>query len=680
MNSRLYPRLAWQNLRKNGKFYFPYILTIIGTSAAFYIMLALNGAKDLPNRIRYSYLSTFVMLGTLVIGLFAIIFLFYTNSFLMKRRNKELGLYNILGMGKKHIAKVLIFETIYTALLGIGGGVIFGITFQKLATLLLYRIMRFDVPYGFYIFYEGIAMNFIFFLGILALNLLVNLRRIHVQNPIELLHGGEVGEKEPRTKWIFAVLGVICLGGGYYIAVSTTNAMDALTLYFVAVILVIIGTYCLFTAVSIVILKLLRKNKKFYYKTKNFIGISGMLYRMKRNAVGLANICILSSMVLVMVSSTLALFLGTEEGLKKRYPADIVAEVRYDLTKEDSFRPEDMMENIAAGIENENHKIDNSSSITSLSFATNNTGNYLDTERENFIAQNAALIVFVTKEEYERITGEKEDKLDSNEVLLYSQGKPIEEQLVINFANAANPKGEKRTFKIKKELSSFPSIGGYSAYLTDVYYVVVSNYEILSQLYTDQKAAYGDYASSISWQALFNIDGTAESKMECAKNISDVDRIHGTGDEVGSWEWYSVESRDANREDMYSLNGGFFFLGMFLGLLFIMATVLIIYYKQISEGYEDREKFQIMQKVGLDKKAIKKSINNQVLVVFFMPLAVAAIHIAFNFRLVTLLLTLFQITNKPLILICTLGTVLVFMAIYGIVYALTARAYYKIVS
>lgn len=680
MNSRLYPRLAWQNLRKNGKFYFPYILTIIGTSAAFYIMLALNGAKDLPNRVRYSYLSTFVMLGTLVIGLFAFIFLFYTNSFLMKRRNKELGLYNILGMGKKHIGKVLIFETIYTALLGIGGGVIFGIMFQKLATLLLYRIMKFDVPYGFYIFYEGIAMTFIFFLGILVLNLLVNLRRIHVQNPIELLHGGEVGEKEPKTKWIFALLGVICLCGGYFIAVSTNNAMDALTLYFVAVILVIIGTYCLFTAVSIVILKLLRNNKKFYYKTKNFIGISGMLYRMKRNAVGLANICVLSSMVLVMVSSTLALFLGTEEGLKKRYPADIVAEVSYDPTQEDSFRSEDMMKNIITGIENENHKIKDFNSITSLSFATNNKGTYLDTERKNVTAQNAVITVFVTKEEYERTTGVKEDNIENNEVLLYTQGKPIKNQLIIDFSNEDNPKGKERTFKIKEELSSFPSIGGYSAYLTDVYYVVVSNDEVLSQIYVDQKEAYGDYASSISWQALFNIDGTAESKMECATNISDADRIHGTGDQVGSWEMYSVESRDANRTDFYSLNGGFFFLGMFLGLLFIMATVLIIYYKQISEGYEDREKFQIMQKVGLDKKAIKKSINNQVLVVFFMPLAVAAIHIAFNFKLVTLLLTLFQIVNTPLVLMCTLGTVVVFMAIYGIVYVLTAKAYYKIVS
>lgn len=680
MSSSMYPRLAWQNLKKNGKFYFPYILTIVGVSAAFYILLAMNGAKDLPENTRYSYLSYFVFFGTIVIGIFSVIFLFYTNSFLMKRRNKEIGLYNILGMEKRHIGRVLVFESIYTALIGIGGGILCGIIFQKLVTLMLYKLMKFDVPFGFYIFYEGIAITFIFFTAILTVALLFNLRRIHLQNPIELLRGGQVGEKEPKTKWFLATVGVISLGAGYYLAVSISNAMDAITLYFVAVILVIIGTYCLFTAVSIVVLKLLRKNKTFYYKTTNFIGVSGMLYRMKRNAVGLANICILSTMVLVMVSGTLALYLGTEDSINSRYPGDLKVEIRYNPNEENPLRLPDMISNILSGIEGEGRKITKVDSLNSLSFAVGKTNNRFTTDRNNFTNIGKAMLVFIAADEYGRLLGTEAPNLEPDEVLLYSQGRPIKGDVVIDFNNKDNPSGENLTFKIKKELNSFPAVNDFAAYLLDVYYCVVSDDNTMDQLYNHQTAAYGRYASEMTFQSNIDIDGTAAEKMACSTSISDIEKIHVSGKDVGTWGWYSVSSKDTNKMDFYSLNGGFFFLGMFLGLLFIMATVLIIYYKQVSEGYEDRERFQIMQKVGLDQKDIKRSINSQVLIVFFMPLMVASIHIIFNFRLMKMLLTLFTVTNTTLTLLCTIGTVIAFMVVYSIVYALTAKVYYKIVS
>lgn len=680
MSSSMYPRLAWQNLKKNGKFYFPYILTIVCASAAFYILLAMNGAKDLPENIRYSYLSSFIFFGTIVIGIFSVIFLFYTNSFLMKRRNKEIGLYNILGMEKRHIGRVLVFESIYTALIGIGCGILCGIVFQKLVTLMLYKLMKFDVPFGFYIFYEGIAITFIFFTAILTVALLFNLRRIHLQNPIELLRGGQVGEKEPKTKWFLTIVGVVSLGGGYYLAVSISNAMDAITLYFVAVILVIIGTYCLFTAVSIVVLKLLRKNKKFYYKTTNFIGISGMLYRMKRNAVGLANICILSTMVLVMVSGTLALYLGTEDSLNSRYPGDLNVEVRYNPDEENPLRSEDMLSNLLSSIEDEGHSVTNVNYLNSLSFGIGKIKNGFTTERSNLDADGNTMLVFITAEEYGRLLDIESPHLEPDEVLLYSQGRPNEGDIIIDFKNKENPQGEKVTFKVKEELSSFPAVSDYSAYLIDIYYCVVSDAEVITEIYNHQTTAYGDNSSDMTFEAHINIDGTVEEKIACSTTISDVNKSHVSGEEVGSWEWYSVTSKDANAMDFYSLNGGFFFLGIFLGLLFIMATVLIIYYKQISEGYEDRERFQIMQKVGLNQKDIKRSINSQVLIVFFMPLMVASIHIIFNFRLMKMLLTLFTVTNTTLTLLCTLGTVLAFMVVYSIVYALTAKIYYKIVS
>lgn len=322
MNKLFYPKLAGQNIIKNGKFYFPYLLTVVISAAAFYIMTALSYYNDLPEKQRYDYLMMFMTLGSFVLALFIVIFLSYTNSFLMKRRSKELGLYNILGMGKGSIGLVLCWESLYTWLCGIVIGIPLGMLFQKLVMMVVGRMMRFNTVFEFYVSVKGIAATAILFAAVIALTLLNNLRRLHLQRPVELLHGQNAGEREPKTKWLLTLLGIGSLGTGYYIAVTTKNAFDALSVYFLAVILVIIGTYCLFSAVSIAVLKALRRNKRFYYKTGNFIGISGMLHRMNRNAVGLANICILSTMVLVMISATLSLYIGTEDSVNSHYPSD----------------------------------------------------------------------------------------------------------------------------------------------------------------------------------------------------------------------------------------------------------------------------------------------------------------------------------------------------------------------
>lgn len=675
MNKRLYPKLAWQNLLKNGRFYLPYILTIIGTSGAFYILMALSGARDLPEMTRYAYLSMFVNLGTGVIGIFAVIFLFYTNSFLMKQRKKELGLYNVLGMGKRHIATLLLWEMLYTALLGITGGIVFGLLFQKAVTALLFRLMQFEVPYGFYVSSTGILVTFALFGAIMLLNLLFNFLRIHVQNPIELIREGATGEREPKTKWILAILGILTLGAGYTIAVTTQSAVDAVLIYFAAVFLVIIGTYCLFTALSIVILKLLRGNKRFYYQTKNFIGTSGMLYRMKRNAVGLANICILSTMVLVMVSGTLSLFLGTEDALKTRYPADLAARLSYDPTVENVVKKDLFLERLIAGVKAEGRTIKRVDAISSLSLTLDRNKNKFMLTEENQLYSANAMMVFVTAKEYASLSGTTPINLDKDEVMLFAQEKKLSDELIIHFSNE-----EKRVFNITKQLEEFPAIHDYSVYETDLYYVVVADDAVLLQLYQDQKAIYAGNASMVTMRILMDLDGTIQEQMSCAEAVSDSNKIGIDAANVGNWEAYSLVSRAANASEFYSLNGGFFFLGIFLGFLFIMATVLIIYYKQITEGFEDRGRFQIMQKVGLDHTEIRRSINAQILVVFFAPLFVAAVHVAFDFRLVRLMLTLFGLTNVTLTLFCTMGTLVAFILIYGIVYALTAKAYYRIVS
>ena len=679
MINRLYPRLAWQNIQKNRRFYFPYVLTIIGASGAFYIMMSLAGAGDLPERIRYAYLRTFVSLGAVVIGIFSVIFLFYTNSFLMKQRKKELGLYNVLGMGKRHIAKVLAWETMYTALFGIIGGCALGMLLQKLMTAMLLRLMRYDVYYGFYVSWTGIGLTFCLYGAILLVTLLFNLGRIHMQNPVDLIREGAAGEREPKSHWIFAVVGLAALGGGYYIAMTAQNAMEAIALYFVAVVLVIIGTYCLFTSVSIAVLKLLRKKKNLYYTARYFIGISGMLYRMKRNAVGLANICILSTMVLVMVSGTLSLFIGTEDALDARYPADLVAEVRYDPMLEEAFMPEAFLQKLTEGVKAEGRTLEKVDTLTILKIPVEGAaGSFTALPYQS--GSNAADMIVMTAQDFAELTDTMPVELAEDEVLFYDDDKKTGGEVVVDFSAPAHSGEAKRVYRVAQPLYSAPSIGTAYVSLSEGYYMVVEDEAALKRLYSDWTEICGDDIGTLTWRALIDTDGSDEEKISCAQIVSDLEHIGADTEAVGQWQYYSVASRAANAGDFYSLNGGFFFLGIFLGFLFIMATVLIIYYKQITEGYEDRQRFQIMRKVGLDKSQIRSSIDMQILAVFFAPLFVAAVHVAFDFRLVRMLLTLFGLTNVSLTLLCTAGTLLAFMAVYGFIYKLTAKAYYRIVS
>jgi putative ABC transport system permease protein len=676
VNNTLYPRLAWQNIKKNGKFYFPYLLTIIATAAVFYIVTTLATNADYPDRIRFAYLQSMMWIGCYIIGLFALIVLFYTNSFLMKRRQKELGLYNILGMGKRHIAIILCFEMLYIAILGIGGGLLVGILFYKLVLLVIYKILFFSVPFSFTISIPAILFTGALFLGILLLTLLANLRRIHVSNPIELLRGSNTGEREPKAKWLLALIGAGCLGAGYYIAITTENAMDALALYFVAVILVIIGTYCLFTAGSIVVLKLMRKNKSFYYKRNHFISVSGMLYRMKQNAVGLANICILSTMVLVMISGTLSLYLGTEDSINARYPAQICGRVAYENTK--GLDKEAFLQKVENTLQENGYTLTQCRDYSILSFGAGLLGDQSFTLNvQNPAVEKAVSLFFITAEDYARYTQTTSIQLEADQVLVYDSKGTLDNTLTLEFSSEQIPNGPVRTFQIQQQLDSFFSIGRYAGYMMDSYCVVVADETVLQELMELQSAAYGDVSSDLTWSLELDIEGDDEAQMACAELLGG-DQIDLT--ETGEWNYYMVESRAQNALEFYSLNGSFLFLGIFLGLLFIFATVLIIYYKQISEGYDDRERFRIMQQVGLTKSEVRRSISAQILWVFFLPLVVAAIHVAFDFNLVIRLLTLFNVANTKLTALCTLGTLGLFVLAYGVVYLLTSRVYYKIVS
>ena len=670
-------------MKSNRRFYLPYILTVIGTAAAFYIMAAIvsdPGSKELAAGTSNGpmYVSMFMTLGMFVLGLFSCIFLLYTNSFLMKRRQKELGLYSVLGMSKTNIAGIMVFEALYIALIGIGGGLAVGILLTKLVSLALFRLMRLPVPFGFSVQPIAIIIVVLFFAGLILLTLLANLAKVGRSRPVELLHGGNVGEKEPKANWFLTIVGVLFLGAGYAVAMLMDNPGMAVAVYFLAVFAVIIGTYCLFTSVSIAVLKALRRNKRYYYKAKHFISVSGMLYRMKRNAVGLANICILCTMVMVMVSGTLSLYLGSEEQVNTFCPADVVVETTYYASS-----TEDHVYNEETGEETIEYHTPYDAAAMDAWFEDYFAGHKLTpsaakaVEYYTFTAvdseDHVSLVTAVTAVTYAQLTGEAAPELAPGEALAhvpsgYKFGDGLNfldkdgNTLSIQFV------GEAQLSSAQVELNT--AILSQSE--DDDIVLVVPDRAALLELVAGQEN--GSYV----WRGQYDFDASDEA---LAAMVDDYFAASSEGDGVdaGYYDVLRIDLRSETERDVYGLSGGFLFLGVFLGIVFLMATVLIIYYKQVSEGYEDNARFEIMRKVGLSEREARRAIRSQILTVFFMPILVAAIHIAFDFNLVVLLLRLFSLTNVKLTALCTLGTLLVFCAVYAVVYALTARSYYKIV-
>ena len=674
MGKLLYPRLAWQNIKGDRRFFAPYFLALLGNVAAFYIMTALAVDPGMSQLHGAMYVQSFCFMGMFIAAVFSAVFLLYVNGFLMKQRKKALGLYNILGMGKSHIAAVLFFETLFVGGAGIVCGLLTGLLFHKLVTLALYKLLRFAVPFGFAISWDAMARTAILFGVLIGLTLLSNLNKVRVSKPIELLYGGQVGEREPRTKWFMTLLGVLTLGAGYYIALRTTNGMEAIAFYFVAVFLVIIGTYCLFTAVSIFVLKALRRNKRFYYKTSHFIGVSGMLYRMKQNAVGLANICILSTMVMVMISGTLSLWLGTEEISRRLYPSDLQIRVQYDLDEEAPFDPAALLSDAEGYINGEGVAVTGERTMTTVSF-----GAGLDREgvfHTNTMADGIISVYSVdvlTATAYADLTGENVS-LRPDEVMVYGT-----DRSTLEFRWNDRETGEENypatDFQVVRTFRDSP---WFTPQISNQLCLIVADESVLTELYQAQRAAYGaGEASLMEWYAYLDLDCSDEEALR----LSD-DYWEGDPEDYGGGRWLHMSwtASGQGRANLYGLAGGFLFLGLFLGFIFLMATVLIIYYKQISEGYEDKRRFEIMQKVGLSREEVRAAIRGQVLMVFFLPILVAAVHIAFDFNMVEKLLTLFYLHDTALTALCTLGTLLVFFLVYGAVYLLTARTYYKIVE
>ena len=683
-----FPKLAAQSIKNNRRFYVPYILTVIGTTAAFYILSALffdPGRYELAGNTTNgaAYVQSFMMIGMLFLGIFSFIFLIYTNSFLMKRRQKEIGLYNVLGMGKGNIAAILFFEALYVVILGVGGGLAAGILLHKLCTLILYRLIHFPAPFGISVQPAAVALTALIFTCLLALTLLLNLARVGRSRPVELLRGGEVGEKEPKANWFLTALGVISLGLGYFIAVWTKDGAMAVALYFIAVFLVVIGTYCLFTSVSIAVLKALRANKRYYYKARHFITVSGMLYRMKRNAAGLANICIISTMVMVMISGTLSLYVGTEDMINELYPHDFSAKAVYyfsepwNYTSEEEQTPFDHAEMNAQFVD---WYTEHGAAPSYEAEAE-----YLYFSPGDMEASGYSSVYVVTAAGYELLTGNTAPVLGEGEALArFPQGDEGGGSVTLSSLVLESPGGEYARREVTLNIAGSADIS-----ITDIernvsisdgrdLILVVRDTQSLFDLgYTLQRGGY-------NWEGLYDFDGLSdEEQMLLDDAYWDTENggwLSAAENVSGYYSYMTTDIRADFSSDSYMMTGGFLFLGIFLGAVFLMAMVLIMYYKQVSEGYEDQRRFVIMRQVGLSEQETRRAIHSQILTVFFLPIVVAAVHIAFDFNLVVQLLSLFQLVNVRLTALCTLGTLGVFCAVYAVIYLITARSYSKIVE
>lgn len=677
MAKSIYPRLAAQGLRKNRRMYLPYLLTCIVTAAMFYIILSLSTNERVASLPRGDLLQIALRLGCVVVGIFAVIFLFYTHSVILKQRKKEFGLFNILGMEKRHIGRLLALETLYIALLSLFFGLACGVLLDKLMYLLILRILRADYGFGFYFSFPAFFGTLALFGTIFLLTFLISALRVRLSHPIELLKGSDVGEREPKAKKWMTLLGILSLGIGYTIALSVENGVEAVVLFFVAVLFVILGTYLLFIAGSIALLKSLRKNKKFYYRTNHFTGISGMLYRMKQNGVGLASICILSTMVLVTVSTTTSFMLGQDDTMRAMYPYDLKAEGHFYISHGEEYADPNadwaasgqFYESINAWLKEE--KLE-PTRLLSFRYST-----MMETPVSGGVGANADGLtsnslptVILPAEAYMALTGKKAD-VAPGEILLLEDRRRFPGETFSYY-------GEKLNIRKKADLSAVSEELSYiSDHAAGGYVLVVSGEDALQHLLTLRaRAIYearGDDATHSYFRCLVAMDLPVGRERQLTLYNSLMGQVYQQGVSA------SVTSRASESEYYMSVYGGLFFLGLYLGTLFLMSAILIIYYKQISEGQEDKKRFAIMQKVGMSYGEVKSSIRSQILTVFFLPLITAAIHVAFAFPMIEKMLKAMGLLNTGMFALYTVGCFLIFAAIYVVVYLLTARVYSRIV-
>ncbi len=652
MNKHLYPRLAVTNMVKNKNIYLPYLLAGTLIVSLFYILSSVSIIVSQSNTTGSGGMGAILMLSSIICGLLSLVVLYYINSFIMKRRKKEFGLFSILGMEKKHIAIVLMWEVLVTSAVCILLGIVSGALFSQLMLLFLLKIVGLPAALTFQIPVFSVVKTVVLFAFAFFAIFIFDMVVISRTDPISLLHSNKTGEREPKSRWLIALLGVLALGGGYGLAWMVKTPSDAVGFFFFAVLLVIIGTYCLFIAGSIVWLKLLRKNKRFYYKPKNFITVSGMLYRMKQNATGLANICILSTCLLVTLSSTVCLFVGEEETLNARYPYDMSVTFNAEKSTEALVQQ-------ATVSHARQYEVTLQDEVGYYAFSCASKRSADTFTFTNQYGGQAYEINCVTLADYNRLTG-ADESLSQGEALITITGEPLKgDTITLNG----------QSYKVKKIIPRAEFIDTINmAYGVTAVLPAYRDLETMEKDYTQIVSKY-----KLDYIVKYNVEGDTKELNEYFGTLKSV--YSNAGLDV-----HSFSNKDEARMDFYAIYGSILFVGIFFVALFLIATVLIIYYKQITEGFDDRERFSIMQKVGMSHKEVKNTIQKQVLTVFFLPLGGAVLHIAVAFRVLCILLRMFDMTNTLLFLGCTVGSVLVFAILYYTVYQITAKTYYRILQ
>ena len=674
MRGTFYFKLAATGISKNRKMYFPYLLTCICMVMMYYIVAFLCRSSTLQNMRGGDAVQQMLSLGVGVIGVFSVIFLYYTNSFLIRRRQREFGLYYVLGMGKRNLVKIMICETLLTAVVSIAGGLVLGILFSKLGELVITKLLGADISFDMQIDPRAIMSTLVLFVIILALIMLRMLVFLWRSRPVEMLRSDKVGEKPPKGNWFFALAGIVLLGAAYYLAVTIEDPITALMWFFVAVIMVIVATYLLFIAGSVTFGRLLQKNKRYYYRTNHFVSLSSMIYRMKRNGAGLASICILSTMVLVMVSGVMCLWLGMEDMLHVRYPREITAEI-YTEDKERADQVKAIMEQVVEEHGAEKENVIAYTMLETSAFQKEDQILFDTSSMNQFSIQDTGSmreIYVITIDDYNRLKG-KNETLAEDEVMI---SMPKNEK-TYSYDTITVEGGS--TWKVKSTLDKFSLYGADAATMIPSMYIFVPDQNAMKEIYAAQAEYYQDAASEIEQYYGFDLNCPSEEQIEITGEM--FDRFAQAQNENPDFAGrISLEGREQERSWFLGMYGGLFFLGIILGIVFIAGMVIIIYYKQISEGYEDQDRFDILMKIGMTRKEVRRSVNSQVLTVFFLPLIAAGLHTGFAFPIIRRILNLLGFVNTALLIEVTVSCYIVFALFYIVIYLLTSKSYLTIVG
>ena len=672
MRIHVYPKLAWEGIRKNKRLYVPYIAMGALMVMMYYLLRFLQDSPVIGVMRGAVTLSTVLPMGYAVIAIFSIIFLFYTNSFLIRQRYREFGLYNILGMNKQNVCMIMVWESIFVGGLAIVTGLAAGILLSKGAELVLFNLVHMDISFDLRISAVSVFYTITGYIIIYLMLLLNSVIKVWFAKPLDLLKSNRVGEKMPKRTWVYAAVGMVLLGAAYYLAVSIKEPLTALMYFFLAVIMVIIGTYALFMAGSVVLCRILQKNKRYYYQPNHFISVSSMMYRMKRNGAGLASICILLTMVLVMLSSTTSLYFGIEDSLVGRYPHSVNVVVGFsdveDLNSENLKKLyEAVRENSPEVKETDCYTVGGTSGLFSDQ-GINLDVTSVDVSINDY--EQVGTLQIMSLEEYNRLC-DADETLNADECLLYANR--------ITYDSDTFTIVDGSSYKVKKMLDNCVKDGDLDSMMNPSMIMVVSDFEECLKTVSDFRTRTEGTVMALRWKCGYDVESTEQETKEAEAIEESLARLSETKS-VDGLIFYSVDSREDNRESFYDLNGSLFFLGIVLSTVFLLAAVMIIYYKQLSEGYEDYTRYEIMQKVGMTKQDIRKSINSQMLTVFFSPLLMAGLHLCFAFPFLWKIMMMFGLNNRTLIIAITVICYIIFGIFYAVVYKITSNLYFHIVS